>query len=118
MTLTWLKASQFLSEVESTIKEDLQNTEAATLSITAIHVLNELYQADGQKASELARKIGVAVTGFTPTIDRLENSGFIRRTPHKTDRRALIITLTSKGKKLQTPIQNAIGNAEVRYGGG
>ena len=115
--LTWLAAAQHLSEIESTIKEDLQNTEAAGLSIVAIHILNELYQSDGQKASELARKVGRAATSFTPILDQLENDKLLKRSPHKTDRRAVIISLTVKGKALQTVIENAIGNAEVRYGG-
>ena len=118
MTLTWLKASQFLSEVESTIKEDLQHTEASGLSIVAVHILNELYQSDGQKASELARKVGRPATSFTPILDLLENEKYIKRSPHKTDRRAVIISLTKQGKALETVIENAIGNAEVRYGGG
>lgn len=115
--LTWLAAAQHLSEIEATIKEDLQNTEAASLSIVAIHILNELYQSDGQKASELARKVGRAATSFTPILDQLENDKLLKRSPHKTDRRAVIISLTVKGQSLRTPIENAIGNAEVRYGG-
>jgi len=114
----WLKTSRFLREVEQSIKEDVsQYTPLNSLPIASIFTLAVLYEKDDQKASDIAKAISVATTSFTPTLDRLENAGLIKRSAHPIDRRAVTISLTKEGKKLQTIVMNAIGNAEVRYGG-
>lgn len=118
MSNTWLKTSHFLREIEHCIKEDLANTEAGNLSIVSIYILAALYERDGQRPMDLATATGTAATGFTPILDKLVNANLVMRAVNKKDRRSILIYLTSKGKQLQTVIENALGNAEVRYGGG
>ena len=115
---TWLKTSQFLFDIEKCIKEDLAETSAQHLSVQAVYVLAALYKKNNQRPSDLASLIGVHATSFTPILDRLEIAGLILRVINKADRRSILISLTHKGHELQTVVENAIGNAEVRYGGG
>lgn len=50
--------------------------------------------------TQLYQSTMVSSGGMTARIDRLEKNSYIERTPHPTDRRALIVVLSPKGKKL------------------
>ncbi len=112
-----IQTAVLLSEIGRSIKDDLAHTVLHDFPLTSIHVLAALYEQDNQRASDLAKALSVAATSFTPTLDRLERAGLIVRSPHVSDRRSVVISLTAEGKKLERAIGNAIGNAEVRYGG-
>ncbi len=51
------------------------------------------------KAIELARVLGIARSGVVPLIDGLEEAGLVRRVPCATDKRALGLVLTDKGRE-------------------
>ena len=106
-----------VKEIATSIKDDLAHTILHALPINSIYALAALYEQDNQRASDLAKKIGAQATSFTPTIDRLEALGLVERVPNANDRRAIIICLTKDGKTYKAAVQQAIGNAEVRYGG-
>lgn len=112
-----IKTASLLTEIGRAIKDDLAHTVLYNFTLTSIYVLAALYQKDEQRASDLAKVLKVPATSFTPVLDRLENAGLIFRTPHSVDRRSVVIALTPEGKKLKRAVENAIGNAEVRYGG-
>ena len=109
--------ARIVKDIETSIKDDLSHTILYSLPINSIYALAALYEKDEQRASDLALRIGAAPTSFTPILDRLEKVGLIARAPHATDRRSIVISLTPGGKKLQRAVENAMGNAEVRYGG-
>lgn len=117
MSDIWLKTSHFLTEIEKCIKDDLAETPISHLSITSIYILVALYKQDHQRPMDLATATNTAATSLTPTLDRLEAAGMIERGINKDDRRSILISLTAKGKQMRRPIENAIVNAEVRYGG-
>jgi DNA-binding MarR family transcriptional regulator len=48
---------------------------------------------------EIGQIIGVDKTTMVVTLDSLEAAGLAERTPSKTDRRARVISVTTKGKK-------------------
>lgn len=50
--------------------------------------------------TQLYQSTMVSSGGMTARIDRLEKNGYIERKPHPTDRRALMVALSPKGKKL------------------
>ena len=50
--------------------------------------------------SELAEALGIDRSNATVVVDDLEAQGFVRRTPHPTDRRAKVVEATAKGKRL------------------
>ena len=65
------------------------------------NLLYVLWQTDGISSAELAAKAGLAPTTLTAMLDRMEQSGLVKRVPHETDRRRLRIKLTEKSKKLK-----------------
>ena len=50
--------------------------------------------------SGLARSLLVHPTTATLATDRLEGRGLLQRSPHPTDRRAILVTITEDGRKL------------------
>ncbi len=59
---------------------------------------------------ELADECGLDKTNVLRIIDTLEEKGLLKRAPKLDDRRAYIIKLTPKGKKLIPVINKAIGD--------
>ena len=51
-------------------------------------------------ATELARAVELDGGAMTRQLDQLERKGYLRRTPHEQDRRALRIELTDEGGAL------------------
>ena len=53
-------------------------------------------QTDGEQVGpkDLSRILGITTASTTSLIDRLVNSGHVRREPHPTDRRSLVIVPT------------------------
>ena len=65
-------------------------------------LLYVLWQTEGISSAELADKAGLAPTTLTAMLDRMEQSGLVRRVPHETDRRRLRIMLSEKSKQLKS----------------
>ncbi|HRD71028.1 MAG TPA: MarR family transcriptional regulator [Legionella sp.] len=63
------------------------------------YFLMELYQKDGLTQSEMHKRIGIEQPTAVRTLDRMERDGLILREQSPTDRRALFIKLTDKGKR-------------------
>jgi DNA-binding MarR family transcriptional regulator len=55
-----------------------------------------------QTQRSLAKAIGVTARNVTALVDRLEESGFVRRTAQPDDRRALLVRLTEQGNAVTT----------------
>jgi len=76
------------------------------LSTAQMHTIEIVgHGADGahngpMRMKELAKKMGVTTGTLTVMIDRLEQQGLLKRTPHETDRRSYLIALTEKGQEL------------------
>lgn len=49
--------------------------------------------------SDLAKSVVQSPGGLTKTLRRLEDAGHVRRRPDPTDRRALLVVLTEKGRR-------------------
>lgn len=118
MADTWLKAVLTVKRIEQSIKEDLSESPAACLTPRACYVLKALYNEDGQKATSLAKLAGIEPTGFTPTLDCLEQAEYIQRRPSPNDRRSVLIYLTKYSPMVRDVILDAIANAETKYGKG
>jgi DNA-binding MarR family transcriptional regulator len=58
----------------------------------------------GMSPSELCDVLYQTPAGMTKTLDRLENMGAVQRAPDVRDRRATLVTLLPKGKKLATKV--------------
>jgi len=64
-------------------------------------ILYVLWQGDGVTISQISAQTSLANTTLTSMLDRMEQSGLIRREPSPSDRRALLIRLTDKARALQ-----------------
>lgn len=64
-------------------------------------LLRFLWEEDGLTQVELSNRSQIDRTTIGGLIDRLEQSGLVRRRPHPEDRRAYRISLTNKGKELE-----------------
>lgn len=77
-----------------------------TLRISTNEEVALMFIARGVTApSELSRCIGMTTAGMTNLLDRLEQAGFLRREPHGTDKRRVLVTLTKKGFRAQLAIE-------------
>lgn len=63
-------------------------------------ILKRLAMLGPMSASELARAVELDGGAMTRQLDQLEAKGYLRRTPHEQDRRALRIELTEHGSSL------------------
>ena len=64
-------------------------------------ILYVLWQHDHISIIELSRLTGLANTTLTSMLDRMEESGLLRRLPDPQDRRKNIIALTKKAEQLK-----------------
>ncbi len=67
------------------------------LSFTQYLILKKSQQLGTVSATELARAVELDGGAMTRQLDHLERKGYLRRTPHEQDRRALRIELTDAG---------------------
>ena len=74
------------------------------LSTAQMHTIeivgHSIHGGGALRMKELAKKMGVTTGTLTVMIDRLEQQGMLKRTPHETDRRSYLIALTEKGQGL------------------
>jgi DNA-binding MarR family transcriptional regulator len=70
------------------------------LSFTQYLILKKSHQLGAVSATELARAVEIDGGAMTRQLDQMELKGYLRRTPHAQDRRALRIELTDVGHQL------------------
>jgi len=77
-------------------------------------VLLVLWEKDAQPVNDIARRLYLETNTVTPLLQRMEKEGILLRTKGKKDARQIIVSLTSKGKGLQSKLADvpfAVGNA-------
>jgi len=62
-------------------------------------VMDALFFCGTMLISDIQRKILLSSGGVTYLVDRLEEKGYVKRTPLKEDRRAISVSLTPRGEK-------------------
>lgn len=63
---------------------------------------------EGIQMSELTGKAGVRKQSMAQALEELEKLGYIERKPHPSDKRARLVFLTARGKKIR-PLAMAAG---------
>ena len=74
-----------------------------------------LWQHGRMPIQELARRTSLGKSTLTTMLDRLENSGHLRRVPSKDDRRVIYIELTVKNRQLQRVYEEASREMTVEF---
>jgi MarR family transcriptional regulator, organic hydroperoxide resistance regulator len=67
-------------------------------------VLRTLWAEDGLPPGEIARRLGLSTPTVTRATARMEAAGLLRREPHPSDRRMVLVHLTSRGRDLEKVI--------------
>lgn len=91
MLLTMVRA-----EMVRAIEAELA-AQGLELSFTQFLIMKKSAVLGAVSATELARAVEIDGGAMTRQLDQLERKGYLRRTPHAQDRRALRIELTDAG---------------------
>jgi DNA-binding MarR family transcriptional regulator len=91
----------FSSTVREVLESQLiQQVTQEPLSISQFHLL-KLMMFNGQhQVGQVADFLGVSPPAATKNIDKLEGLGLLVRSPDKGDRRATLLSVTPKGRRL------------------
>jgi DNA-binding MarR family transcriptional regulator len=103
-------------EMDKFIKDCIDHSAVTGLAPIHLYILNSLYEYNPQMASVLAAQVGRLATSFTPILDRMQEAGYICRSMHPNDRRAVNIALTPKGAMAMDTVQSIIAQVEKKFG--
>jgi MarR family transcriptional regulator, organic hydroperoxide resistance regulator len=65
-------------------------------------VLSTLWEEDGRAVSAIANRLSLDSSMITPLVKRLEGAGFVNRDRNPKDERQVIVSLTGKGRSMQS----------------
>jgi DNA-binding MarR family transcriptional regulator len=85
------------------------------LSMWGYIVLSALDGSPIRTQAALAEAIGADKTRIIPTLDELQEHGYIERTPDPEDRRARLLAITDSGRSIKDTVQVAIQRGEERW---
>lgn len=78
-------------------------------------VLMTLWEHDDQSLHQLGQVLRLSSNTLTPLLRRMEDAGWLQRERPVTDRRQLVIHLTTQGKQQQAAIETAIATCIGHY---
>ena len=92
---------------------------ASLLSEVGLHpgqeaLLMELWDHDGRTQADLAESLGVEPPTVTKMLQRMEHGDLVDRRPDATDRRAIRVFLTPKGRRLKSKVDKLWSELEAR----
>ncbi|UQX12996.1 MarR family winged helix-turn-helix transcriptional regulator [Candidatus Mycobacterium methanotrophicum] len=85
------------------------------LSMWGYIVLAALDRSPIRTQAALAEAIGADKTRIIPTLDELQERGYIERSPDPDDRRARLLAITEPGRSIKDAVQAAIQRGEERW---
>ncbi|MBP2706663.1 MarR family transcriptional regulator [Microbispora sp. RL4-1S] len=71
-------------------------------------ILRCLWDEDGLTPGEIARRLELTTPTVTRAATRMEASGLLRREPHPTDARLVLLRLTERGQELEEVIAREV----------
>lgn len=89
--------------------------EAHGLSMWGYIVLSALDRSPVRSQAALADAIGADKTRIIPTLDDLQDRGYIERRPDPDDRRVRLLALTEAGRAAKDAAQEDIQRGEERW---
>src|SRR3984885_16055485 len=85
------------------------------LSMWGYIVLSALDRSPIRTQAALAEAIGADKTRIIPTLDELQEQGYIERVPDPDDRRARLLEITKSGRSIKNAVQVAIQRGEEHW---
>jgi DNA-binding MarR family transcriptional regulator len=116
-------ATQFLSTVcgynlhraaHRMTADFLRSVGGAGMRPAHVSILSVVDENPGVKQGVVGQTLGIARANIVPLMNELENLKLLRRTPHRSDRRAFAIHLTIKGGRLLSECKARIRAHEAR----
>lgn len=91
--------------------------QVARFNVTAVQamVINFLFDEDKVPSRRLGERTKLDSATLTGILDRLEAMELVKRIPHPEDRRAILVCLTAKGKKLATELRKTMEQANREF---
>ncbi len=84
------------------------------VSMWGYSVLSALDESPVRTQAALAEAIGADKTRIIPTLDELQERGYIERSPDPADRRVRLPAITATGRALKDSVQAQIQRGEER----
>ncbi len=75
------------------------------LTLPQYNLLHQLVLLGTVSMSEISARLEITKPAVTNLVDRLEDKRFLKRAPHKSDRRIILLEILPKGEKVITEIQ-------------
>jgi DNA-binding MarR family transcriptional regulator len=85
------------------------------LSMWGYVVLSALDRSPIRTQAALAEAIGADKTRIIPTLDELQEQGYIERIPDPDDRRARLLAISESGRSIKDAVQVAIQRGEEHW---
>ncbi|WP_297737801.1 MarR family winged helix-turn-helix transcriptional regulator [Mycobacterium sp.] len=101
--------------VREMIAAEVPVLEAHGLSMWGYIVLSALDRSPVRSQAALADAIGADKTRIIPTLDDLQDRGYIERRPDPDDRRVRLLALTEAGRAAKDGAQHDIQRGEERW---
>jgi DNA-binding MarR family transcriptional regulator len=101
--------------VREMIAAEVPVLEAHGLSMWGYIVLGALDRSPMRSQAALAEAIGADKTRIIPTLDDLQDRGYIERRPDPDDRRVRLLELTEAGRAAKDAAQREIQLGEERW---
>ncbi|OHV05576.1 MarR family winged helix-turn-helix transcriptional regulator [Mycobacterium talmoniae] len=101
--------------VRELIAAELPVLEAHGLSMWGYTVLLALDRSPMRTQAALAEAIGADKTRIIPTLDELQQRGYIERRPDPDDRRVRLLAITSSGRDVKDAVQEEIQRGEEQW---
>lgn len=95
-----------LLEIALLVNQDMDSS-LGELDLTPArtHLLWELFHRGPSTQRVLAEALGVTARNVTGLVDGLQETRYVTREPHPTDRRATLVTLTDRGTAVMRQMQ-------------
>ena len=95
-----------LLEIGELFQHDMARAfEGTSLTPARVRVLWELSHAGPMTQQALATRLEVSARNITGLVDALKAGGHVARSPHPTDRRATIVSLTAQARRRMREMQ-------------
>jgi DNA-binding MarR family transcriptional regulator len=94
---------------------ELPVLKAHGVSMWGYSVLLALDHSSVRTQAALADAIGADKTRIIPTLDELQDKGYIERTPDPDDRRARLLAITESGRAVKDAVQEEIQRGEESW---
>lgn len=91
----------FASAVREVLElKPLRDSSPLPLTLSQLHLLKLMTHDGEHQVHDVADFLGVSAPAATRNVDKLERLGLLIRTPSKGDRRATLLTVSQKGRRL------------------